>query len=95
MTLLDFSTAFDTIDHEILLTCLECEFCVCDDAMTGIHSYLSEKTQSVAIHGTRYHARHLTPDTTTLVIIMHVLYMESAHKIVYKILSTDLSLNFF
>ena len=59
LTVLDLSTAFDTVDHEILFRCLECEFGVCDDALTWIHSYLNDRNQSVMIYGIRSQARCL------------------------------------
>ena len=45
LTLLDLSTAFDTIDHSILLTRLENAFGVSDLVLSFFDSYLQGRTQ--------------------------------------------------
>jgi hypothetical protein len=59
LTLLDLSAAFDTVDHGILLSRLELEFGVCDDALAWTQSYLDNRSQSTVINGVRSTVRHL------------------------------------
>ena len=46
LVLLDLSSAFDTVDHEILLSLLTQRFCVRDTAYDWCRSYLSSRIQS-------------------------------------------------
>lgn len=50
LILLDLSAAFDTIDHQILLTRLSSYFGITGSALSLISSYLSNRTQSVLIN---------------------------------------------
>lgn len=49
LVLLDLSAAFDTVDHNILLSRLSLNFGISGPAQTLLKSYLSERTQSVHI----------------------------------------------
>ena len=49
LVLLDLSAAFDVIDHKILQTRLEHSFGVTGSALSWIKSYLSDRSQCVAI----------------------------------------------
>ena len=49
--LLDLSTAFDTVDHRILLDCLRFDFGISGSAPNWIESYLSNRTQRIYIDG--------------------------------------------
>src|SRR5579872_791207 len=49
LVLLDLSAAFDTIDHNILLSRLNSCFGISDTAHALLSSYLSQHSQSVAI----------------------------------------------
>ena len=51
LTLLDFSTAFDTIDHSILLHRLKHAFGIQKSALSFFQSYLTERQQTVSISG--------------------------------------------
>ena len=52
LVLLDLSSAFDTIDHTILLNRLRTDFGICDSSLSWVQSYLSGRTQSVSINST-------------------------------------------
>ena len=45
LVMLDLSSAFDTIEHEVLLTRLEHPFGITDKALAWLRSYLSERRQ--------------------------------------------------
>ena len=49
LVMLDLSTAFDTVSHELLLNCLKFRFGIRDTALAWIKLYLSDRTQSVSI----------------------------------------------
>ena len=49
LVLLDLSAAFDVIDHKILQTRLEYSFGVTGSALSWINSYLSDRSQYIAI----------------------------------------------
>ena len=49
LVMLDLSTAFDTVSHELLLNHLKFKFGICDTALAWIKLYLSDRTQSVSI----------------------------------------------
>ena len=51
LVLLDLSAAFDTIDHEILISRLRDNVGITDLALAWIRSYLSERVQTVSIKG--------------------------------------------
>ena len=49
LILLDLSTAFNTFDHNILLNRLETRFAVNGATLSWLRSYLTERTQAIAI----------------------------------------------
>ena len=51
LVLLDLSSAFDTVDHTILLNRLQSHFGICDSSLSWFESYLSGRTQFVSIKG--------------------------------------------
>src|SRR5579872_6220794 len=58
LVLLDLSAAFDTIDHNILLTRLSTTFGITGTALSLLSSYLLDRSQSVAI------GHHISPPAT-------------------------------
>ena len=52
LVMLDLSSAFDTIEHEVLLTRLEHTFGITDKALAWLRSYLSERHQNVVVDST-------------------------------------------
>ena len=49
LVLLDLSAAFDTIDHDTLLSCLSARFGFAESALKWFRSYLQDRFQSVKI----------------------------------------------
>ena len=60
LVLLDLSAAFDTVDHTILLRRLERSFGVTGDALKWFTSYLSGRSQRVAVNGELSDRSHLS-----------------------------------
>ena len=60
LLLLDLSAAFDTVDHQILLSRLSTRFGIKRDALAWFKSYLNDRTQSVSINGESSNVRKLT-----------------------------------
>ncbi len=52
LVLLDFSSAFDTIDHQLLFRRLNSRYGISGTALSWIKSYLKDRTQSVVINDT-------------------------------------------
>ncbi len=53
LVLLDLSSAFDTVDHILLITCLETVFGVSDTVLEWFRSYLTDRKQFVTLGGFR------------------------------------------
>ena len=49
---LDLSAAFDTVNHDLLLTILESRFGVCEDALDWTRSYLASRSFAVCVNDT-------------------------------------------
>ena len=87
LVLLDLSAAFDTIDHEILLSTLENEFGVTDKALSWFRSYLSDRYQSVIIDGvsSKKHKLHYgVPQGSVLGPLLFISYTKPLGKIIRK-----------
>jgi len=51
LVLLDLYSAFDTVDHQILLQILKSRFAISDDALSWFHSYLSNRSHVIHFGG--------------------------------------------
>ena len=60
LILLDLSAAFDTVDHEVLLTRLEERVGISGNALAWIQSYLTNRKQAVNINGATSKSQELT-----------------------------------
>ena len=98
LTLLDLSAAFDTVDHRMLLTLLQTRFGFTDLALQWMHSYLTERTQSVYINGITSAVQHLTcgvPQGSVLGPVLFTLYttplgqLIRSHSIEYCLYADD------
>ena len=87
LVLLDLSAAFDTIDHTILLSRLNKTFGISDKALSGVKSYLSDRTQRVVINdisspdSTMYYG---VPQGSVLGPLLFTLYMTPLADIVSR-----------
>ena len=75
--LLDLSSAFDTIDHAILLERLQCSFGIADVALSWMRSYLTGRTQAVYFRGVLSTSRSVTtgiPQGSVLGPLNFILY---------------------
>ena len=78
LTLLDLSAAFDTIDHEILISRLEYVYGVSGKALSWIESYLKGRVQRITIQGVQSCPAPLiygVPQGSVLGPVLFVLYM--------------------
>ena len=84
---LDLSAAFDTVDHEILLECMDSKFGIKDRALAWFKSYLSDHTQFVNINGAKFDVHNTScgvPQGSVLGPILYLLYMSPVGDILRK-----------
>ena len=102
MLLLDLSAAFDTIDHEILLSRLEHSFGIQNSALDWLHSYLSDRKQLVIVNGLRSSETPLdfgVPQGSVLGPVLFILYttpltqLIDSHSVRHEIYADDTQLN--
>ena len=77
LLLLDLSSAFDAVDHEILLHRLNTKFGIKGKALDWFRSYLTERSQFVNIDGTKSDVHNVTcgvPQGSVLGPILYLLY---------------------
>merc|ERR1712243_226489 len=85
LTLLDLSSAFDTIDHTILLKRLHHTFGISDVALSWFTSYLSDRKQTVLINNIHSKPTLLTcgvPQGSVLGPVLFTLYTSSLSSII-------------
>ena len=83
--LLDFSAAFDTIDHEILLHHLHNVFEFGDTVLSWFQSYLENRTQTVVVLGknsTPSSLRYGVPHGSVLGPILFILYTQPLSNVI-------------
>ena len=77
LLLLDLSAAFDTVDHDTLLTRLYSKYSISGIALEWFRSYLTNRSQFALIEGCRSQSRELkcgVPQGSVLGLILYVLY---------------------
>jgi len=85
LVMLDLSTAFDTLDHDILISRLRCHFGFSDTVLKWFSSYLSGPTQSVNVGDTTSSPRSVdfgVPQGSILGPFLFSLYMAPLQDIV-------------
>ena len=85
LSLLDLSSAFDTIDHQILLKRLEKTFGIRNNALIWFESYLQNRKQSVVVNGVKsecYNLKYGVPQGSVLGPILFSLYMKPLSNII-------------
>ena len=77
LLLLDLSSAFDTVDNEILLKRLNSKFSIRDTVLDWFRSYLTNRAQVVLINGMKSKSRELkcgVPEGSVLGPILYLLH---------------------
>jgi hypothetical protein len=85
LTLLDLSAAFDTIDHEILLSRLESFYGITGTALSFFRSYLSDRSQVVSTRSSTSKPESLrygVPQGSVLGPILFLLYTQPLSRII-------------
>jgi uncharacterized FAD-dependent dehydrogenase len=88
LVLLDLSAAFDTIDHDILLSRLKYNFGINNTALKWFKTYLQGRTQSVSIDSSQSSPSFLhygVPQGSILGPILFTLYTTSLAKVIEKL----------
>ena len=86
LSLLDLSAAFDSIDHETVLSRLHHTFCFSCIALSWFRSYLFERTQVVSVNGISSFPHVLkfgVPQDSVLGPIFFVLYTQPLSDILH------------
>jgi hypothetical protein len=101
LVLLDMSAAFDTVDHDVLLTVLNRRFALDDTALSWFRSYLTNRTQTFSYSGTQSDTFPLecsVPQGTILGPVEFIAYTEDVtdifppHQVRYHMYADDIQL---
>ncbi len=87
LVMLDLSSAFDTLDHDILLARLESYFGFSDTVIKWFKSYLTGRSQSVVIGDVVSTSRHLeygVPQGSVLGPLLFTLYIAPLEDVISK-----------
>jgi hypothetical protein len=87
LVMLDLSSAFDTVDHQLLFDRLENQFFIRGDALTLIKSYLCNRKFSVVINGftgTSHDLKYGVPQGSILGPLFYLLYTREIEEIVQE-----------
>src|SRR5664279_4916765 len=95
LTLLDLSSAFDTVDHEILLNRLEISFGIQSLPLKWMRSYLTSRSQAVSFGGRKSRSETVhcgVPQGSVLGPLLFILYTADVEKLIR---SLDLSVHLY
>jgi hypothetical protein len=85
LVLLDLSSAFDTIDHQILLERLQTHFGLTGKVLSWVKSYITDRPQRVLLDSTYSKSRYLTcgvPQSSVLGSLLFSLYLSPLEDII-------------
>ena len=85
--LLDLSSAFDTVDHEVLVRRLEITFGIADTALQLFRSYLAGRSQHVLLNGSfseDFSLPHSVPQGSCLAPLLFTIYASKLFEVVKR-----------
>ena len=85
--LLDLSSAFDTVDHEVLLRRLQRTFGIADTALQWFRSYLAGRLQRVLLNGSfseDFSLPHGAPQGSCLRPLLFTIYARKLFEVVKR-----------
>ena len=95
LVLLHLSAAFDTVDHDILITRLKHRFGITGKALGWIQSYLSERTQFVKIGAERSSSRNLFCGISQGSVLGPILYSMYTSPLTYIVSKHNMNHHFY
>ena len=87
MITIDLSVAFNTVDHDILLSTLHCKFGISDNATEWINSYLRPRSCKVNIKNSYSSARQLNfsiPQSSVAGPVLYLVYASTLEEVIQK-----------